>query len=185
VMPNLKPPVTTVAAGRAYRQRILDALPQGTTFEPLMTCYLCDGTDQAEIRAGVEERVFTAVKLYPAGATTHSEYGVTAIDKVARVLEVMQEFGMPLLIHGESTDPAVDVFDKEAILLDHTLKHLLKAFPALKVVLEHITTEQTTDYVWRTPVAGAPRRSHHSISFLTEMRCSREDCVRIITVCRF
>jgi dihydroorotase len=147
VMPNLKPPVTTVAAARAYRERILQALPTGSAFEPLMTCYLCDGTDPAEIRAGFEEHVFTAVKLYPAGATTHSEYGVTGINKVAKVLDVMQELGMPLLIHGESTDPGVDVFDKEAVFLDRTLKPLLETFPALKIVLEHITTEQSADFV--------------------------------------
>ena len=148
VMPNLKPPVTTVSAGRAYRERILEALPTGSAFEPLMTCYLCDSTDPAEIRAGFEERVFTAVKLYPAGATTHSEYGVTGVDKVAKILDVMQELGMPLLIHGESTDPDVDVFDKEAVFLDNTLKPLLETFPALKVVLEHITTEQAADFVY-------------------------------------
>lgn len=147
VMPNLKPPVTTVAAARAYRERILHALPTGSDFEPLMTCYLCDGTDPAEIRVGFEEHVFTAVKLYPAGATTHSEYGVTGINKVAKVLDVIQELGMPLLIHGESTDPDVDVFDKEAVFLDRTLKPLLETFPALKIVLEHITTEQSADFV--------------------------------------
>jgi dihydroorotase len=148
VMPNLKPPVTTVAAARAYRERILDALPTRSKFEPLMTCYLCDGTNPAEIRAGFEERVFTAVKLYPAGATTHSEYGVTGVNKVARVFDVMQELGMPLLVHGESTDRDTDVFDKEAVFLDRTLKPLLEAFPALKVVLEHITTEQAADFVY-------------------------------------
>ncbi|TDQ92254.1 dihydroorotase [Paraburkholderia silvatlantica] len=147
VMPNLKPPVTTVAAARAYRERILQALPSGSTFEPLMTCYLCDGTDPAEISAGFEGHVFTAAKLYPAGATTHSEYGVTAIDKIAKVLDVMQKLGMPLLIHGESTDPGIDVFDKEAVFLDRTLKPLLEMFPALKVVLEHITTEQAANFV--------------------------------------
>jgi dihydroorotase len=147
VMPNLKPPVTTVAAARAYRERILEALPAGSAFEPLMTCYLCDDTDPAEIRKGFEARVFTAVKLYPAGATTHSEYGVTGIDKVASVLDVMQELGMPLLIHGESTDPAIDVFDKETVFIERTLKPLLDRFPALRVVLEHITTEEAADFV--------------------------------------
>jgi dihydroorotase len=147
VMPNLKPPVTTVSAARGYRERIVLALPAGSAFEPLMTCYLCDGTEPAEIKTGFEERVFTAVKLYPAGATTHSEYGVTGIDKIARVLDVMQELGMPLLIHGESTDPHVDVFDREAVFLDRTLKPLLEKFPALKVVLEHITTEQSANFV--------------------------------------
>ncbi|MEW6344121.1 MAG: dihydroorotase [Pseudomonadota bacterium] len=147
VMPNLKPPVTNVEAARAYRDRILAAVPAGVTFVPLMTCYLCDNTDPEEIRKGFSEGVFTAVKLYPAGATTHSEYGVTSTDKIAKVLDVMEELGMPLLIHGESTDPGVDVFDKEAVFLDKTLKPLLEKFPALKVVLEHITTEQAAEFV--------------------------------------
>ncbi|CAB3767282.1 dihydroorotase [Paraburkholderia humisilvae] len=147
VMPNLKPPVTTVGAARAYRARILAALPASLTFEPLMTAYLCDNTDPEEIRKGFNERVLTAVKLYPAGATTHAEYGVTGTDKVAKVLDVMQELGMPLLIHGESTDPGVDVFDREALFLDSTLKPLLDTFPALKIVLEHITTEQAAEFV--------------------------------------
>ncbi|MFM0738027.1 dihydroorotase [Paraburkholderia xenovorans] len=147
VMPNLKPPVTTVAAARAYRERILAAVPAGASFEPLMTAYLCDNTDPEEISRGFNERVFTAVKLYPAGATTHSEYGVTCTSKVEKVLDVMQELGMPLLIHGESTEAGVDVFDKEAVFLDDVLKPLLEKFPALKVVLEHITTEQAADFV--------------------------------------
>jgi dihydroorotase len=147
VMPNLKPPVTTVDAARAYRERILAALPRNVSFEPLMTAYLCDGTEPAEIKAGFQERVFTAVKLYPAGATTHSEYGVTSIEKVAKVLDAMQNLGMPLLIHGESTDPNVDVFDRETVFIEQTLKPLLRQFPQLKVVLEHITTEQAAAFV--------------------------------------
>ncbi|GAB7541657.1 dihydroorotase [Cupriavidus sp. 8B] len=149
VMPNLRPPVTTVDAAHAYRERILAALPPGARFVPLMACYLCDATPPDEVRRGFSEGVFTAVKLYPAGATTHSEYGVTALDKVAGVLETMQEIGMPLLIHGESTDPAVDVFDREATFIERTLKPLLARFPRLKVVLEHITTEQAADFVGR------------------------------------
>lgn len=147
VMPNLKPPVTTVEAARAYRERILAAIPANTSFEPLMTAYLCDGTDLSTIEEGFVERVFAAVKLYPAGATTHSEYGVTNIDKVAKVLDVMQDLGMPLLIHGESTDPNVDVFDREAVFIEKTLIPLLERHPRLKVVLEHITTEQAANFV--------------------------------------
>lgn len=147
VMPNLKSPLTTVAAVRAYRERIEAACPPGTAFTPLMTCYLCDTTDPAELRRGWHEGVLAAVKLYPAGATTHSEYGVTSIDRIAGVLDTLQTLGMPLLIHGESTDPAVDVFDREAVFIERTLEPLLARFPALKVVLEHITTRQAVDYV--------------------------------------
>jgi dihydroorotase len=147
VMPNLKTPVTTTALARAYRDRILMALQPGAAFVPLMTAYLCDGTPADEMRRGVEEGVLTAAKLYPAGATTHSEYGVTSIAKVAKVLETMQTIGMPLLLHGESTDPSVDIFDREAAFIETTLRPLLRDFPALKVVMEHITTEEAADFV--------------------------------------
>ncbi|BDB27014.1 dihydroorotase [Cupriavidus sp. P-10] len=149
VMPNLKPPVTTAEAAMTYRERILGALPPGSAFTPLMTCYLCDTTDPADIRAGFDAGAFAAAKLYPAGATTHSEYGVTSIGRVAGVLAVMQDIGMPLLIHGESTDPAVDVFDREAAFLQATLRPLLARYPRLKVVLEHITTAEAADFVMR------------------------------------
>ena len=151
VMPNLKPPVTTAEAAMAYRERILGVLPPGSEFTPLMTCYLCDTTDPADIRAGFDAGAFVAAKLYPAGATTHSEYGVTSIDRIAGVLAVMQDIGMPLLIHGESTDPAVDVFDREAVFLHATLRPLLARYPRLKVVLEHITTAEAADFVMRNP----------------------------------
>ncbi len=147
VMPNLKTPVTTVALARAYRERIMAALPPGTHFTPLMTAYLCDGTPPDELRRGFDEGVFTAVKLYPAGATTHSEFGVTSTARVAKALETMQAIGMPLLVHGESTDPEVDIFDREAVFIDRTLRPLLADFPALKVVMEHITTEEAADFV--------------------------------------
>ncbi|RZL89218.1 MAG: dihydroorotase [Variovorax sp.] len=147
VMPNLKPPVTTVALARAYRDRILAALDPGVRFTPLMTAYLCDNTTAEELRRGFEENVFTAVKLYPAGATTHSELGVTSSAKVAKALEAMQAIGMPLLVHGESTDPSVDVFDREAVFIETTLRPLLHDFPNLKVVMEHITTEQAAEFV--------------------------------------
>ncbi|MGO4327503.1 dihydroorotase [Cupriavidus sp. M-11] len=149
VMPNLERPVTTVDAAHAYRERIVAALPAGARFTPLMTCYLCDATDPAELRRGYAEGVFAAAKLYPAGATTHSEHGVTGIARVAGVLAAMQEIGMPLLVHGESTDPAVDVFDREAVFIEQTLKPLLQRFPRLKVVLEHITTAQAAEFVGR------------------------------------
>jgi dihydroorotase len=147
VMPNLKPPVTRVADARAYRERILAALTPGQQFEPLMTAGLCDDTPADELHRGFEEGVFTAAKLYPAGATTHSEFGVTSIARVARALDAMQALGMPLLVHGESTDPAVDVFDREAVFIETTLQPLLKDFPALKLVMEHITTEEAVDFI--------------------------------------
>ena len=147
VMPNLRPPITTVALARAYRDRILAALDPGVRFTPLMTAYLCDHTSAQELRRGFEDNVFAAVKLYPAGATTHSELGVTSTAKVARALEAMQAIGMPLLVHGESTDPSVDVFDREAVFIETTLRPLLRDFPKLKVVMEHITTEQAAEFV--------------------------------------
>lgn len=147
VMPNLNPPITTVAMARAYRDRILAALDPGVRFTPLMTAYLCDNTPAEDLRQGFEEKVFAAVKLYPAGATTHSELGVTSTAKVAKALETMQVIGMPLLVHGESTDPSVDVFDREAVFIETTLRPLLRDFPNLRVVMEHITTEQAVEFV--------------------------------------
>ena len=147
VMPNLRPPVTTTVQAGEYRDRILAALQPGEQFVPLMTAYLCDNTAVDELRRGFEEGVFTAVKLYPAGATTHSEFGVSSIHKVAKVLEYMQRDGKPLLLHGESTDPAVDIFDRESVFIEKVLQPLLLDFPALKVVLEHITTAQAAEFV--------------------------------------
>jgi dihydroorotase len=147
VMPNLVPPVTSVAAAEAYRARILKALPVGATFTPLMTAYLSDDSDPREIERGHRAGVFTAAKLYPAHATTHSAQGVTDIAKIARVLERMADIGMPLLIHGEVTDPAVDVFDREAVFIERVLAPLIRRLPALKIVLEHITTQQAADFV--------------------------------------
>ncbi len=147
VMPNLVPPVTTVAGARAYRGRILAALPAQADFTPLMTCYLTDATDPDEVARGFEEGVFAAVKLYPAHATTNSAYGVTDLDRVMPVLERMATLGMPLLIHGEATDPEVDVFDREAVFIDRTLDPLRRRLPELKIVLEHITTEEAAQYV--------------------------------------
>ena len=147
VMPNLVPPVTTIAAALAYRARILTALPPGADFTPLMTCYLTDGADPGEIARGYEEGVFAAVKLYPAHATTNSAHGVTDLDHVAPVFERMAALGMPLLIHGEVTDPAVDVFDREAVFVERVLIPLRRRLPELRIVLEHITTAEAADYV--------------------------------------
>jgi dihydroorotase len=147
VMPNLVPPVTTVAAALAYRKRIIAALPAGVNFTPLMTAYLTDTSDPDEIARGHREGVFAAVKLYPAHATTNSAHGVTAIDRVMAVLERMAETGMPLLVHGEVTDPEVDVFDREAVFIDRMLDPLRRRLPELRVVLEHITTAEAAAYV--------------------------------------
>jgi dihydroorotase len=147
VMPNLKPPVTTAAAAAAYRDRISALLPPGCAFEPLMTCYLTDNIDPADLRAGAAAGVFTAAKLYPAGATTNADAGVTAISKLHRVLECMQEVGLPLLIHGEVTDPSVDLFDREAVFVEEHLAPLRRDFPALRIVLEHVTTREGVQFV--------------------------------------
>jgi dihydroorotase len=147
VMPNLLPPITDVAATRAYRERILAALPAGASFTPLMTCYLTDTTDPRDLARGWEEGVFAAVKLYPAHATTNSAFGVTDYHRVSPVLERMAQLGMPLLIHGEVTDPDVDVFDREAVFIDRVLDPLRRRFPELRIVLEHITTEEAVAYV--------------------------------------
>jgi dihydroorotase len=147
VMPNLKPPVVTTAMAAAYRDRILAAVPQGMKFEPLMTLYLTDNTPPDEIRRATESGFVKGVKLYPAGATTNSDAGVTDIQRCMRTLEVMQETGLPLLIHGEVTDHEVDVFDREAAFIDRILQPLRKSLPGLRVVFEHITTEDAVDYV--------------------------------------
>ena len=164
VMPNLVPPVTTVAEARAYRRRILAALPAGVEFTPLMTCYLTDATDPEEVVRGFEEGVFTAVKLYPAHATTHSAHGVTDTDRVMPVFERMAAIGMPLLIHGEVTDPEIDIFDREAVFIDRVLDPLRRRLPELRTVLEHITTEEAADYVRPAgPNLAATITAHHLI----------------------
>ncbi len=147
VMPNLRPPVTTVALAAAYRERILAAVPPGPTFEPLMTLYLTDNTPAAEIDAVKASGFVKALKLYPAGATTNSDAGVTDLKKCAAALARMETLGVPLLVHGEVTDPAVDVFDREAVFIDTVLSPLLRDFPALNVVLEHITTRDGAQFV--------------------------------------
>ena len=145
VMPNLSPPVTTIAAARDYRTRIIAAT--GPDFTPLMTCYLTDGIDGTMLAQGHGEGVFTAAKLYPAHATTGSAHGVTDVAKIYPALEAMQRAGMPLLVHGEVTDPAVDVFDREAVFIERVLTGLVHDFPALKLVFEHITTAEAADFV--------------------------------------
>lgn len=147
VMPNLAPPVTTVEAAVAYRQRILDAVPAGHDFTPLMTCYLTDSLDPNELERGFNEGVFTAAKLYPANATTNSSHGVTSIDAIMPVLERMEKIGMPLLVHGEVTHADIDIFDREARFIESVMEPLRQRLTALKVVFEHITTKDAADYV--------------------------------------
>jgi dihydroorotase len=164
VMPNLVPPVSDVAAARAYRGRIVAALPDGAGFTPLMTCYLTDTTDPQEVARGYEEGVFAAVKLYPAHATTHSAHGVTDIGRVMPVLERMAALGMPLLIHGEATDPAIDIFDREAVFIERVLDPLRRRLPKLRIVLEHVTTEEAVAYVDAGgPNLAATITAHHLI----------------------
>jgi dihydroorotase len=147
VMPNLSPPATTVAAVAAYRDRIIAALPAGSDFTPLMTCYLTDGIDPDEIARGHSEGVFTAAKLYPAHATTGSAHGVTDLARIRPALERMEQIGMPLLIHGEVTDHDIDIFDREAVFIDRTLAPLVREMPGLRIVFEHITTAEAAQFV--------------------------------------
>jgi dihydroorotase len=147
VMPNLKPPVRVVADAAAYRARILAVLPAGLDFEPLMTLYLTDQTTPADIAEARASGFVHAVKYYPAGATTNADSGVTAVERAYPAIEAMAELGLPLLVHGEATDPMVDVFDREAVFIDRVLTPLLARFPTLKLVLEHITTAQGIDFV--------------------------------------
>lgn len=164
VMPNLSPPVTTVAAAAAYRDRIRAAVPEGVRFEPLMTCYLTDDADPAEIARGFEAGVFTACKLYPAHATTNSAHGVTDVRNIYPALEAMQRIGMPLLLHGEVTDHSVDVFDREAVFIDRIFRRLVADFPALKMVFEHITTADAVAFVEESgPLIAATITPQHLI----------------------
>jgi dihydroorotase len=162
IMPNLRPPVRAIQDAAAYRQRILDCLPPGHEFQPLMTLYLTDKTPPSEIRTAKTAGIITAVKLYPVGATTNSEQGVTDIKKVYRVLEVMQELGVPLSIHGEISDPGVDIFDREAVFIDRALEPLRRDFPELKIILEHVTSRTGVDYVLAAAKGlGATITPHH------------------------
>jgi dihydroorotase len=162
VMPNLRPPITSVEQARAYRQQILAAVPDGCDFQPLMTAYLTDTIDPAEIARGHAEGVFTACKLYPANATTNSDAGVSDIARIDAVLETMERIGMPLLIHGEVTDAEIDVFDREAVFLERVLAPLLQRHPGLRVVLEHITTSDSVAFVKDAgPNLAATITPHH------------------------
>ncbi len=162
VMPNLKPPVTTTAQALAYRERILAALPEGMKFEPLMTLYLTDNTAPDEIRRAKDSGFIHAVKLYPAGATTNSDAGVTDLAKCTKVLEAMQEVGMPFLVHGEVTDAEIDLFDREAVFIERVLQPLKCNMPALRVVFEHITTREAAQYVASADeTVGATITAHH------------------------
>jgi dihydroorotase len=162
VMPNLKPAVRTTAQALEYRERILAALPQTTGFQPLMTLYLTDDTPPEEIARAKQSGQVYGVKLYPAGATTHSDEGVTRLSRCFHTLEKMEELGLPLLVHGESTDPAIDVFDREQAFIEEVLGPALERFPQLKVVLEHITTREAAQYVEVTgPNVAATITAHH------------------------
>jgi len=162
VMPNLKPPVTTVAQAAAYRQRIIDALPDGAAFEPLMTLYLTEATTPDEIARARDSGFVHAVKYYPAGATTNSDAGVRDLANVRHVLEAMQRHDLPLLMHGEVTDPDVDIFDREAVYIERVLAPLLTDFPGLRLVLEHITTEAAAQFVAAGPERlAATITAHH------------------------
>jgi dihydroorotase len=162
VMPNLRPPITTTRLALDYRARILAALPAGASFRPLMTLYLTDDTRAEEIaRAGASAAVY-AVKYYPAGATTHSDSGVTDLRRCDAALQAMTEAGMPLLVHGEVTDPAVDVFDRERVFIERVLRPLIERFPRLKIVLEHITTSEAVRFVESAPPSvAATITAHH------------------------
>ena len=162
VMPNLRPPVTTTALAAEYRQRILDAIPAGANFEPLMTLYLTDNTSAAEITRAKASGFVHGVKLYPAGATTNSDSGVSSLDACGEALEAMQQSGMPLLVHAEVTDADVDVFDRERVFIDRYMQPLLTKYPGLKVVFEHITTKDAAEFVVSAPSnVAATITPHH------------------------
>jgi dihydroorotase len=170
IMPNLVPPVRGVADAVAYRARLMAALPEGSKFQPLMTCYMTDDTDPDEVERGFAEGVFTAVKIYPANATTYSAAGVTDFRKISRVLARMEKIGMRLLIHGEEADPAIDVFDREAVFIDRWLAGWVKDFPGLKMVLEHISTEKAVAFVRSAaPQLGATITPYHLMLTRTDM----------------
>lgn len=170
VMPNLRPPVTTTELALAYRQRILDALPAGIAFEPLMTLYLTDNTSAEEIAKAKASGLIHGVKLYPAGATTNSDSGVTNLGHCVKALEAMEKLGMPLLTHAEVTDSDVDVFDRERVFIERNMIPLLQRFPGLKVVFEHITTKDAADFVTEsTNNIGATITAHHLLMNRNDM----------------
>ncbi|AXI46131.1 dihydroorotase [Sulfitobacter sp. SK012] len=164
IMPNLVPPVVTAKDAAAYRDRILAAMPEGADFNPLMTLYLTENTDPADVAAAHADGLIHAVKLYPAGATTNSASGVANFDRVGAVLEKMAEIGLPLCTHGEVTDPEIDIFDREAVFIDRVLDPIRRSHPALRVVMEHITTQQAADYVRAAPEnLAATITTHHLV----------------------
>jgi dihydroorotase len=164
VMPNLVPPVTTAEMAKAYRERIMAALPAGLDFTPLMTAYLTDHTDPDDLQRGFQDGIFTAAKLYPAHATTNSAHGVSDISAITPVLERMQSLGMPLLLHGEVTDPSVDIFDREAVYLERVLTPLIARYPELRIVLEHVTTAEAVAFVRAHPRnLAATVTAHHLV----------------------
>ena len=170
VMPNLRPPVTTVELALAYRARILAALPKGMNFEPLMTLYLTDNTTADEIKRAKASGMIHGVKLYPAGATTNSDSGVSDLSKCASALEAMQAVGLPLLVHAEVTDADVDVFDREKVFIERHMLGLLKQYPALKIVFEHITTKDAADFVASAPSnVAATITAHHLLMNRNDM----------------
>ncbi len=163
IMPNLVPPVVTSFDALQYRARIIDLLPEGSDFSPLMTLYLTEGTDPEDVALAAKTRTISAVKLYPAGATTNSDSGVTDLEKVMPVLEKMAEIGLPLCVHGEVTDPTVDIFDREAVFIERVLAPLRTRLPALKIIMEHVTTKDGVDYVNSANNTAATLTTHHLI----------------------
>ncbi len=162
LMPNLVPPVRTTQDAIAYRKRVFAALPQGSTFKPLMTCYLTDDTDPDDVEYGFKQGVFTGVKLYPAHATTYSAAGVTDFAKICRVLERMQKIDMPFLIHGEEVDPEIDVFDREAVFIERRLQKWTKEFPGLRIILEHLSSKVGVEFVRSaSPQVGGTITPYH------------------------
>ena len=171
IMPNLVPPVTTIKDAIAYRERVMAAVPEGSGFEPLMTCYMTDETDPDEIEQGFGDGIFTGVKLYPVGATTNSAYGVTDFEKIRQVLARMEKIGMRLLIHGEeAADPSVDVFDREAVFIDRRLIPMTKDYPGLRIILEHLSSKIGVDYVRSAaPQVGGTITPYHMLLNRTDM----------------
>ena len=162
IMPNLQPPVTTIEQAQSYRDRIVDAAPEGSGFEPLMTLYLTDNTSPDDIARAGSSGLIKGIKLYPAGATTHSDAGVTDISKTHAALASMEELGLPLLVHAEVTDAGVDVFDREQVFIDRHLLPIATKFPKLRIVLEHVTTREGIDFVLSTPATvAATITAHH------------------------
>src|SRR6266852_730152 len=169
LMPNLVPPVVTTADAAAYRERALAARPPGSTFTPLMTCYLRDDTDPDDVERGFRDGVFTGVKLYPANATTNSAAGVTDLKKVYRVLERMEKIDMPFLMHGEDVDPDIDIFDREAVFIDRKLIPLTKSFPGLRMILEHLSSKEGVDFVRSAkPQLGGTITPYHLVLTRTD-----------------